>query len=71
MVREGEAVVGSGVVESTITPPPHGQVLWYPPDYAQAGGMHHTVITARVAKRAKVMFSQAFVCPSLGRGGGR
>ena len=25
-------------------------------------------ITARVAKRAKVMFSQAFVCPSPGGG---
>ena len=29
------------------------------------------IITARVAKRAKVMFSQAFVCPSPGGGGGR
>ena len=27
------------------------------------------IITARVAKRAKVMFSQAFVCPSPGGGG--
>ena len=28
------------------------------------------IITARVAKRVKVMFSQAFVCPSPGGGGG-
>ena len=29
------------------------------------------MITARVARRAKVMFSQAFVCPSPGGGGRR
>ena len=35
----------------------------------QKQGSLHDIITARLAKRAKVMFSQAFVCPSPGRGG--